>query len=162
MGKRELKVGMSLWHVYADEEYGVQLEEYVIRSIKRPPTKRYFKSEPNYKEKWVYMIEKNESTWVTREKRKVRDKKTGRKGYVKGWADYIDDCFRRSFRLAEYEENGLPADLSFTKAGAYPSQIKRWESSLKRAEEDGDPDWIADCKRVLSNLKRQYSKAKKT
>ena len=167
MTRRKLKVGMSLWHVFAYPEESIELQEYVIRSIKKPPTKVY-RGLINYKPIMVYTIQKNEFTWTILERKKIKDK-YGRKTLRHGWAKNIDSCFYKNFPLSVYEEHGLPDDLAFTKSGAYKIAIDQAKRKLKKIKTD--PHWLLDngkpdydyiklYEKMISKLKGLYKKSK--
>ncbi|MCK4544881.1 hypothetical protein KAU43_05030 [candidate division WOR-3 bacterium] len=165
---RELKVGMVLWSVRGDYEYGSSLEEWVIRSIKcaRRSSRKWLT--PHIKEKGamtVFLVQKNSSTWV----------KKSKKHFDYGWDNSIPDLYRKSFTISSYEEKGLPNDLSFSKSGAYLNHIRNLKSSLERTKKyrkkhiaDGDSDeeikmWdeiISNTIKHIEKMKRKHKKVK--
>jgi len=159
MGRKKLKVGMSLWRVlydYDDPEQDIkaytELQEWVIRSIKRSNTKRKSWEPKEDKPIMVYAVHKHSGTWGKRP------------GKFSGWIEYnINEWNRKSFKLEDYEKDGLPDDLSFTKAGAYKAAIAREKVWIKRRKEwrDVDPEDDETSKKVLKMLTTQYNRHKK-
>ena len=142
MARRKLKVGLEVWHVFADPEYGVELNKYVLRTIRST----------KWAGKTAYFIIKNSATWV----------KKSRKHGDYGWDDNIDSCFRRDVTLEKYESDGLPSGLSFTKSGAYKLELASTRGYLKRCESNSgyDQSELGEIKKLIKTLERMYKQYK--
>ena len=156
MSRKELKIGMSLWCVYAYPEDGISIEEYIIRSIKRPARKLYHwtRNTPNTMSKEAHLVAKiNDLTW---------GKRSSKNGDY-GWLTSIPDYCRFKIDLERYEKSGLPCNLSFTKSGAYHIALVDAKNTLKEYQADPSPDddYIKLYKKMISSLKGLYTKSKK-
>lgn len=157
---RKLKVGLSLYHVSAleddeDEKGEVSMEEWVIRSIKRSPTKLYCtgkesrKLEKESRPILVYVVRKDSCTWGK------RSSKTGDYGWIDSAITNYD---RDLFNLCDYEKNGLPLKYSFSKKGAYKNVIREEKLWLKR-------DWYSEdnrenIRKLIRKLEGLYKRQK--
>jgi len=155
MGRRVLKPGMSLWRVTAYDR--VDLDEWVIRSIKRPNKRRgwLFREKENTLPVHVYLAQKNEFTWV----RERRGGKRSKKEY--GWAKNICSVWVMSFLLEDYLAKGLPDGFSFSKMGAFTLALRREKKYLAtEIRSGGDQEGIDEYKKSISQIKRRMTMLK--
>ena len=146
MTRRKLKVGIVVYSVYFDEEYGIDLSEHRLRTIRK--NKQGILTA--YFIKYVKGI-----TWV----------KKSKKHGDWGWADNIEHWYRDSIMLNVYEKNGLPHHMSFTKSGAFKKAIQKCEGYIKDMKNDKDGYWddgdLESEMKMLTRLKSQYTQWKR-
>jgi hypothetical protein len=126
MPRKKLKVGMSIWYVYAYPEDGIELWEYVVKSIRKKTRKSWEKHPDIVMPLIVRIVHKCSATWV----------KQSKKHFDWGWAKNIPSVFQDTFKLEDYEKNGLPRGYSFTKSGAYKNALDIAVKNLKNIKQD--------------------------
>ena len=142
MARRKLKVGMVLWEVYSDPDEGVELWTYVLRTIKKN----------RWGTKTAYFVQKTSYTWV----------KKSSKHWDYGWASNISSYNRNEVSLDNYESDGLPRYLSFTRSGAYKIALKSNEEYLKdyRKDPEATQEEIDAYEKLIKTLRRMYTQYK--
>ncbi len=121
MRKSEVTVGRHLYRASFWEETGVDLDTWVIRTIRRP-NRFWVDSRVPMRPKHAFLVRKDHTTWVRRTAKHGRE-----------WARHISRWDRDSFPVDKPDPKYATTELQ---------ALKRLRRELKADQKAPTPDWV--------------------